>query len=459
MICKEYFIWHTGCNASVVASRATQRININPGEGMSMNWREFGKAGHWPTLLAAFLYFDVSFMAWVVLGPLMLYLGQDLGFSVEERFGLVAIPILCGALLRIPMGMFADHLGPKRTGLIGQLIVIVGLAYAWQFGLGSKLEVELLGVVLGFAGASFAVALPQVSRWYPPKYQGIVLGIAGAGNMGVVLDSMFVPWIAEHYGWQAVFGVLLVPLVIVFVLYSIMVKDAPELRKPVTLANYSSVLREADTWWFMFFYSITFGGFVGLGSSLPLYFTQWYHTSGIAAGLMAAMVVFAGSMFRPVGGQLADRIGGLRSLQVLLFLVAVAYALIAFMPEGPAPIAVTAAKVSGWSLSELPFIAWVSVLIFFVGAMALGLGNGAVFQLVPLRFRHEIGVMTGLVGAAGGIGGFFLAKALGWSRAYTGGFAVGFWVFALLAIIGVLGLMRVKTRWRTTWGAVSGANV
>ena len=399
---------------------------------MSMNWREFGKAGHWPTLLAAFLYFDVSFMAWVVLGPLMLYLGQDLGFSVEERFGLVAIPILCGALLRIPMGMLADHLGPKRTGLIGQLIVITGLTYAWLFGLGSKLEVELLGVVLGFAGASFAVALPQVSRWYPPKYQGIVLGIAGAGNMG--------------YGWQAVFGVLLVPLVIVFVLYSVMVKDAPELRKPVTLANYSSVLREADTWWFMFFYSITFGGFVGLGSSLPLYFTQWYHTSGIAAGLMAAMVVFAGSMFRPVGGQLADRVGGLRSLQVLFLLVAVAYALIAFMPEGPAPTAVAAAKVSGWSLAELPAIAWVSVLIFFVGAM-------------PLRFRHEIGVMTGLVGAAGGIGGFFLAKALGWSKVLTGGFGAGFSVFALLAIIGMLGLMRVKTRWRTTWGAASGAKV
>src|SRR3990172_6535111 len=342
-----------------------------------MNWREFKQAGHWPTLLSAFLYFDVSFMAWVVLGPLMLYLGQELGLSVEDKFTLVAIPLLAGALLRVPMGMLADHLGPKRTGQFGQLVVITGLAYAWLFGLGSKLEVEILGLVLGVAGASFAVALPQASRWYPPKYQGVVMGIAGAGNMGVVLDSMFVPWIAEQYGWEGGFGVLLIPLVLVFLFYTVMAKDAPEQRASVTLANYATVFRDVDTWWFMFFYSITFGGFVGLGSALPLYFTTWYHTSGIAAGLMAALVVFAGSMFRPV----------------------------------------------------------------------------------PLRFRNEIGVMSGLVGAAGGAGGFLLAKTLGWSKAMSGGFAPGFWVFAGLAALGVIGLLRVKTRWRTTWGAASGARV
>lgn len=424
-----------------------------------MNWREFKKAGHWPTLLSAFLYFDVSFMAWVVLGPLMLYLGQDLGLSVEDKFTLVAIPILAGALLRVPMGMLADHFGPKRTGQLGQLLVIAGLTYAWLFGLGSKLEVEILGALLGVAGASFAVALPQASRWYPPKYQGVVMGIAGAGNMGVVLDSMFVPWIAEHHGWQAVFGVLLVPLVVVLVLYTVMAKDAPEQRAPVTLGNYAAVFKDADTWWFMFFYSITFGGFVGLGSALPLYFTNWYHTSGIAAGLLAALVVLAGSMFRPVGGWVADHIGGLRSLQVLLAIVALAYVSIAFLPQGPAPAAAAVAKVSGWSFTELPRIAWIAVSIFFVGAIALGMGNGAVFQLVPLRFRNEIGVMTGLIGATGGIGGFLLAKTLGWSQAMSGGFAPGFWIFAGLAALGVIGLLRVKTRWRTTWGAASGARV
>ena len=424
-----------------------------------MNWREFKQAGHWPTLLSAFLYFDVSFMAWVVLGPLSLYLTQDLGLTIEEKFSVVAIPILAGALLRVPLGMLADHLGPKLTGSLAQMVVIAGMAYAWIFGLHSKLEVELLGVVLGLAGASFAVALPQASRWYPPKYQGVVLGIAGAGNMGVVLDSLFVPWMAEHWGWQSVFGVLLIPLGIVLVLYMLMAKDAPETRAPVTLANYANVLRDRDTWWFMFFYSITFGGFVGLGNALPLYFTNWYHTSGIAAGLMAAMVVMAGSMARPIGGILADRFGGIRTLELLFVLVALAYMTVAMLPQGPAPVVVGDAKVAGWALAELPGIAWLAVAVFFLSATALGMGNGSVFQLVPLRFRNEIGVMTGLVGAAGGIGGFFLAKALGISKGMTGGFMGGFTVFAGLAVIGLFGLMAVKTRWRTTWGAASGAQV
>ncbi|UCH52626.1 MAG: NarK/NasA family nitrate transporter [Pseudomonadota bacterium] len=426
-----------------------------------MNFREFKQAGHWPTLLAAFLYFDVAFMVWVVLGPLSLYITQELGLPIQEKFHLVAIPILFGALLRIPLGMLADHIGPKRAGQMGQIVVALGLAYAWVFGLKSKFEVEILGVILGFAGASFAVALPQASRWYPPKFQGVVLGIAGAGNMGVVLDMIIVPWLAESLGWQAVFGFLLIPIVAVFVFYSIAAKDAPDPRKPVTLANYGAVLRDVDTWWFMFFYSITFGGFVGLGNALPLYFTNWYHTSGITAGMMVAIVVFAGSMFRPLGGMIADRVGGIRSLQVLFLVVAGAYFLVSMLPQGPKPAAdaIGAATVAGWGLTQLPGIAWVAVGVFFVGAMALGMGNGAVFQLVPLRFRGEIGVMTGLVGAAGGIGGFFLAKALGWSRATTGDFAPGFWIFACLAMFGLVGLAAVKTRWRTTWGAASGAQV
>ncbi|MCX7109842.1 MAG: MFS transporter [Proteobacteria bacterium] len=210
-----------------------------------MNLKALKQAGHWPTLLAAFLYFDVSFMVWVMLGPLSLYITKELGLPVEEKFTIVAIPILCGAILRIPLGMLADHFGPKRTGMLSQLIVILGMAYVFIFGLHSKLELETLGLVLGLAGASFAVALPQASRWYPPKYQGIVMGIAGAGNMGVVLDSMIVPWLAENFGWQAVFGFLLIPLLLVLVLYGFMVKDAPEKRTPVTLGNYGELLKDA----------------------------------------------------------------------------------------------------------------------------------------------------------------------------------------------------------------------
>ena len=425
-----------------------------------MQLSEFKKAGHWPTLLAAFLYFDVSFMVWVVLGPLALYITQELNMTIDEKFTVVAIPILAGALLRIPLGMLADQMGPKKAGQLGQLIVMGALTYAWLVGLHSKLEVEIFGVMLGVAGASFAVALPQASRWYPPRFQGMVLGIAGAGNMGVVLDAMIVPWLAENFGWQSVFGFLLIPVIVVFLLYTWMAKDAPDRPAPVSWANYRAVLSETDTWWFMFFYFITFGGFVGLANALPLYFTSWYHVSGITAGLLVALVVLAGSLFRPVGGLLADRVGGIRSLQILFTVVSICYLAVSFLPEGRAYVASTSsAQVAGWSMSELQGVGWMAVAIFFLGALALGMGNGAVFQLVPLRFRKEMGVITGLVGAGGGLGGFFLAKVLGWSKAWTGDFQMGFVLFSGLALVGLAGMWHVKRRWRTTWGAVSGATV
>jgi NNP family nitrate/nitrite transporter-like MFS transporter len=174
---------------------------------------------------------------------------------------------------------------------------------------------------------------------------------------------------------------------------------------------------------------------------------------------MVALIVFGGSVFRPIGGLLADRIGGLKSLQLLFTLVSLSYLTMAFLPKGPVPEIVAAAKVSGWGFFELPAVAWAAVAVFFVGAMALGMGNGSVFQLVPLRFRQEIGLITGLVGAAGGVGGFFLAKTLGMSKDATGDFTLGFSIFAGLALCGLFGIMAVKMRWRTTWGAVSGARV
>ncbi len=420
-----------------------------------MNLQEFKRAGHWPTLLAAFLYFDVSFMAWVSLGPLIIYITKDMPVPVEDKLTLVAIPVLGGAFFRVPLGAIADTIGAKRTGLIAQLIVLLAVAFVCLFGLHGQMAIAIFGAVLGVAGASFAVALPQASRWYPPHYQGVVMGIAGAGNMGVVLDSLFAPGIAEHLGWRAAYAILLVPMMLVLAYYIFAAKDAPGGRQPVNWAAYGKLLREADSRWFMFFYFITFGGFVGLAAALPLYFTVHFHATGVAAGLMVAMIVAFGSGFRPVGGYIADRVGGIRTLSILFTIVSATYLAIAFLHEGPAAPAGTA----GWNLFELPRPAGAAVALFSLGVLCLGMGNGAVFQLLPQRFRKEVGVMTGLVGAAGGLGGFFLAKTLAFSKGLTGGFGAGFAFFSLLALLGFLGLILVKARWRTTWGAVSGARI
>src|SRR5580700_6871132 len=160
--------------------------------------RAFFKAGHTPTLLAAFFYFDMSFMVWVMLGPLGVQIASDLQLDAGQKGLMVAVPLLAGALLRVVNGVLVDWIGPKTTGLIGQTIVIAGLVFAWYFGIHSFGQIIMLGVVLGVAGSSFAVALPLASRWYPSQYQGIALGIAGAGNSGTVFAALLAPGLAER---------------------------------------------------------------------------------------------------------------------------------------------------------------------------------------------------------------------------------------------------------------------
>ena len=397
-----------------------------------MKLSDLKQSGHWPTLMSAFLYFDISFMAWVSLGPLMAYIAKAMNIPIEQKLTLVAIPVLSGAILRIPLGILADTIGSKLTGTLAQAIMTLACAYVFLFGLSGPGAVAAFGALLGLGGASFAVALPQASRWYPPKLQGVVMGIAGAGNLGVVLDTLFAPTIAEHFGWQGVYAALLVPMIVILGVYMLTVKDAPGSISRIPLKTYGELPLDADSRWFMFFYFITFGGFVGLASALPLYFNNHFHTTPVAAGLMVSLIVFFGSTFRPVGGAIADRVGGIKSLTVMFCVVAACYFAISQLPEGVRP-----AGGPGWSLTELPGEGWLAVALFSIGTLCLGMGNGAVFQLLPQRFRGEVGVMTGLVGFAGGLGGFFLAKALATSKEMTGGFAAGFLFFGVLALLGV----------------------
>jgi NNP family nitrate/nitrite transporter-like MFS transporter len=392
--------------------------------------RAFFKAGHTPTLFAAFFYFDMSFMVWVMLGPLGVQIADDLHLDAGQKGLMVAVPLLAGALLRVVNGVLVDRIGPKTTGLIGQTIVIAGLMFAWYFGIQSFGQIIALGVVLGVAGSSFAVALPLASRWYPPQYQGVALGIAGAGNSGTVFAALFAPSLAVALGWANVLGLATIPLGVALIVYVVYAKDAPNPPPAKGLLQYLSVLRIGDAWWFMFFYAVTFGGFSGLASSLTIYFNAEYGLSPIIAGYFTAAAVFAGSLVRPVGGALADRIGGIRALSIMYI------------------VAATALVIASVHLPQ----AWMALVFFVAGMLALGMGNGSVFQLVPQRFRAEIGVMTGLVGMTGGIGGFYLASSLGYSKQFTGSYQIGLLVFAALAVLALVGLYSVAPRWRTTWG-------
>jgi len=389
--------------------------------------REFRKAGHAPTLAAAFLYFDVSFMVWVMLGPLAPFLGEALKLTATQKGLLTAIPLLGGSFFRPVLGWMTERIGGRRTGLIGLGVTLIPLAAGWQ--LASQYSHFLaLGLLLGVAGASFAAALPLASAWYPPEHQGLAMGIAGAGNSGTLLATLFAPRVAQAFGWHSVFGLAMIPVCLVFAAFFLMAKDSPGERVVKTWKDYASILKEADSWWFCCIYSVTFGGFVGLASYLSVFFHDQYHLSKVQAGDFTTVVVVCGSFLRPVGGLLADRWGGYRMLVVLLAGVAVCLGGVATLP--PAGVA----------------------LALLAGTMAmLGMGNGAVFQLVPQRFASRVGIMTGIVGAAGGFGGFLLPSALGAIKDRSGTFGLGFGLFAVIALTAVAMMTEIGKVWRSRW--------
>jgi NNP family nitrate/nitrite transporter-like MFS transporter len=392
-----------------------------------VNFKEFKRSGHWPSLLCAFLYFDTSFMLWTLLGALGVFVAQAFHLSPGQKGLLVAIPLLGGALLRIVLGIATDHFGPRRVGLTGMTLTFIPLIWGWLHST-SLGDMWAIGLLLGIAGASFAVALPLASGWYPPRFQGFALGIAGAGNSGTVFSALFAPRLAEHFGWRAVFGLAMVPHAIVLVVFALLAKDGPVKSSAKPLTSYLKILRERDIWWFNGFYMVTFGGFVGLASFLPIFFFDQYGVTKVQAGSFAALCVFAGSLLRPVGGYLADRAGGIKVLSIL-------YAIIAILLSAMA------------SLPILP----IALPLLFTTMACLGIGNGSVFQLVPQRFSREIGVATGVVGAAGGLGGFFLPTLLGLVKGLSGTYAGGLLFFALAAAVAMFAILHVGREWRAVW--------
>jgi len=416
--------------------------------------------GHGTTLFMAFLYFDMSFMVWTMLGPLSTEISEALALNghiitAGEKATLLSLPILSGAILRIVLGFGVDKIGAKLTALISQAIVISALLLAYfQADTITYNQLLIVALGLGFAGASFAVALPQAGQWYPPKLQGVVLGIAGAGNIGVVIDFLFAPKIAELWGWDSVFGIGAAMAIVVFVAYLFLAKDAPESvykKNPKKLKDYGKLLKDKDTWWFCLFYAVSFGGFVGFAGYMKVYLMNTYQPEMLAfgldflaeenvkvmAGYFGALCIFAGAVLRPVGGAIADRIGGVRSLYFFYGTVCLLTILNA--------------------TADLPF--GFAIVVLFLTMANLGMANGAVFQLVPQRFGKDIGIMTGIVGCAGGLGGTALIKTLGWSKGAFDGYVAGFLIFALVVFIAIMGISLVKTRWRTTWGVHAGGRI
>ncbi len=367
--------------------------------------------GHWPSVIGAWLHLTVSFMVWLLMGALSLTLAQDFHLSQTDTALVVSLPLLSGALLRIVAGWSSDWYGAKPTGVLilaGELAVVV---WGW-LGVHSYVELLLVAVLLGIGGASFAVTLPLAGRTYPSAHQGLVLGVVASGNIGTVLILFVAPRIAALGGWHDVFGWMILPIALALAVFVLLVRDDRQSRRAERDAqwwhNVAVMVRHPKAYWLCGLYAVTFGGFIGFCSILPLFFHEQYHVNAIVAGSIVALCGLVGSLIRPFGGYAADRIGGLRTLMLSLPLIV---GIIAVLGE-----------VTGVT---------VAVVLMVVAVGVMGIGNGVILQLASEWFPKQIGLASGIVGAAGGIGGFLLPLWLGTLKEVTGSYRTGLWVFAV----------------------------
>jgi NNP family nitrate/nitrite transporter-like MFS transporter len=396
------------------------------------SFRTFLKSGHAPTLFAAFLYFDFCFAVWVLNGAMAPFISETYHLTAAQKGFMISVPILAGALMRFPLGILSQYIGRKNAALVEMALILVGLAYGY-FSIATYDHVLAMGVLLGVAGASFGVALSLGSGWYPAKYKGLAMGIAGAGNSGTVLAVLFAPPLATAYGWQAVYGMaaffMLVPMIVMIVF----AKEPPDIERQ-TFRQHIACLFEKDGWAFSLIYVITFGGFIGLSSFLPTYFYDQFGVTKVQAGQLTMLAALMGSGIRVVGGWISDRIGGINTLTGVLAVVAVSLVL---------------CGASSHSLA-------LTTALFMLCFAALGAGNGALFQLVPLRWPLATAVAGSMIGEVGALGGGFLPNAMGQSKQLTGTYFWGFVAFAVLAIAMLLMLRVMQSRWTRTWAGQGG---
>jgi NNP family nitrate/nitrite transporter-like MFS transporter len=347
--------------------------------------------------------------------------------SATQKGLLIAIPLLGGSFFRPILGLLTDRIGGRRAGLAGLSLTLIPLVAGWHYA-AQLWQFYFIGFLLGIAGASFAVALPLAGRWYKAEYQGLAMGIAGAGNAGSLIATFFGPRLAQHFGWQSVFALALIPVCCVLTFFFLVAKDSPTRSAPKQWSQYARLLATPDTWRLCFLYSLTFGGFVGLSSFLTVFFHDQYHLTKVQAGDFATVAIVAGSFLRPVGGWIADKIGGYRLLLCLFVCISACVMIISCLP----PIAVV-------------------VPMLFLAMGMLGMGNGSVFQIAPQRFPADIELTTGIVGAAGGLGGFFLPSAIGALKDISGSFGAGLFCFGLLVLVGAALLLEFGVHWSFTW--------
>jgi NNP family nitrate/nitrite transporter-like MFS transporter len=377
-------------------------------------FKAFLKTGHSPTLFASFLYFSFSCCIWVLNGAMAPFISETYQLSPAQKGLMLSIPIIAGALMRFPLGVLAQYIGRKNATLVEMGLIAVAMLFGFFF-VDSFNDLLAMGVLLGIAGASFGVALSLGSGSFPPRHKGLAMGLVGAGNIGTAVSVLVAPPLAQAFGWQSVYGIAAVAIAIPMVVMITLAKEPPDVDNHASFREHIACLFEKDGWAFSVIYGITFGGFIGLTTFLPTYYFDQFGVSKVEAGQLTMLAAFMGATVRVFGGWISDRWGG----------------------------------IAGHSLT-------LSTLLFMLCFAALGAGNGALFQLVPLRWPLATAVAGSMIGEIGALGGGLVPNAMGLSKQHTGTYLWGFVVFAGLALIVLLMMRRMQLRWTRTWAEKGG---
>jgi len=397
------------------------------------SFKSFLKSGHGPTLFAAFLYFAFSCCIWVLNGAMAPFISETFQLSPAQKGLMLSVPIIAGALMRFPLGVLSQYIGRKSATLVEMGLIAVAMLFGF-FMVKSFNDLLAMGVLLGIAGASFGVALSLGAGWFPPQHKGLAMGLVGAGNVGTAVSVLVAPPLAQWLGWQSVYAVAACAILVPMVVMVVFAKEPPDVDSHASFRAHIACLFEKDGWVFSLIYGVTFGGFIGLTTFLPSYYYDQFGVSKVQAGQLTMLAAFMGAAVRVFGGWISDRWGGVNTLTLVLVVVTVGLALV------------------GMASSSLVL----TTLLLIVCFAALGAGNGALFQLVPLRWPTSTAVAGSMIGEIGALGGGLVPNAMGLSKQYLGSYTWGFVFFAALALV-MLGVMRVmQIRWTRTWAEKGG---
>ena len=396
-------------------------------------FRQFLASGHSPTLFAAFLYFSFSCCIWVLNGAMAPFISETFNLSPAQKGLMLSIPIMAGALMRFPLGLLSQYIGRKNATLVEMGLIAVAMLFGFFF-VSSFNDLLAMGVLLGIAGASFGVALSLGSGSFPARHKGMAMGLVGAGNVGTAVSVLIAPPLAQAFGWVAVYGLAAIAICIPMVVMIVFAQEPPDVDKHASFKQHIACLYEKDGWAFSLIYAVTFGGFIGLATFLPTYYYDQFSVSKVQAGQLTMLAAFMGAALRVFGGWISDRLGGINTLTVVL--VTISGTLIACSFAGNSLAATT--------------------LLIMLCFSALGAGNGAVFQLVPLRWPMATAVAGSMIGEIGALGGGLVPAAMGLSKQYTGSYSWGFVLFAVLALAMLVMLRVMQLRWTRTWAESGG---